>query len=754
MKKHLVLYIFALSAFSIHAEGVNLTCAPYQPLCVNCPEYQTLFPLETFTDDSGSLDIEADNSEIIANDAYHFSGDVKVKSDSYFLAADDIEVSTSDNSTLAQGNVRFQDKAYLITSNVLSAKKEDDELIATATNAKYQHFSVGQGGANGYTEMITKTPTSVFLKDATYSLCPVNKNDWLIDADSIELNLEKNRGIADNATVVFYGLPIFYLPKYSWVLEGRGSGFLTPSYDSYTETSKTDNSYSLRVPYYFNIAPDRDLILALTHMSSRGFIYEGKYRQLIAPKITEENEHSLWEIETKYLSNDKITNLKRWLINTSIELDISKTTHLSAQYHRVSDSKYFEEIARTNTDVKTLKSHLKFSFDDPDNHLKTHILTEDEQVVNAGTEVYTRALEGSISKTFNTDSKMPIQVDFVSTKFAHETPGKESGIRTHANIGVTRELSSKFPIITTRANVNSTHYRLDNSNNINRTIAGTGVDFAFPFKSQGNLYGSEVNNTLTPKISYNYRAKEVQGNIPIFDTTDKYDDIITFADLTSGERYTGLDRITNANDITLSVESSHRDINALDDDKDLLNMKIAQSFYTDDEVVSDTANTNYETRRSYSDIAASIDVAISNLTLGSAVQFNPDTSSINKKENSLSYILHPRKFVSVILSDEGTKKTRKIYGAYPLNNSIHLFGGLDRTTSTGVTNSETTGIAYESCCWALRLAHFKEDNGAGGYNYSTGVELVLSGLGSTATPLKDRIEQNIPDYSANLRYKP
>jgi LPS-assembly protein len=259
---------------------------------------------------------------------------------------------------------------------------------------------------------------------------------------------------------------------------------------------------------------------------------------------------------------------------------------------------------------------------------------------------------------------------------------------------------------------------------------------------------------LTPKISYNYRAKEVQGNIPIFDSTDKYDDIITFADLTSGERYTGLDRITNANDFTLSIESSHRDINALDDDKDLLNMKIAQSYYTDDEVVSDTANTNYETRRSYSDITASIDVAINNFTFSTAVQFDPDQSLIVKKENSLSYILNPRKFVSIVLSDEGSKKTGKFYGAYPLNKYLHLFGGLDRTTSTGVTNAETTGIAYESCCWALRLAHFKEDNGAGGYNYSTGVELVLSGLGSTSTPLKDRIENKIPNYGANLRYKP
>ena len=109
---------------------------------------------------------------------------------------------------------------------------------------------------------------------------------------------------------------------------------------------------------------------------------------------------------------------------------------------------------------------------------------------------------------------------------------------------------------------------------------------------------------------------------------------------------------------------------------------------------------------------------------------------------------------NAVKEDEG-EKIAKFYGAFPLNDSIHLFGGLDRTTSTGVTNSETTGIAYESCCWAFRIAHFKEKKSSGsGYNYSTGVELVLSGLGSTATPLKDRIEGNIPDYNANLRYKP
>ena len=53
-----------------------------------------------------------------------------------------------------------------------------------------------------------------------------------------------------------------------------------------------DDAYSLRVPYYFNLAPDRDLLVALNYMSSRRFIYEGKYRQLIAPKISKDHEDS------------------------------------------------------------------------------------------------------------------------------------------------------------------------------------------------------------------------------------------------------------------------------------------------------------------------------------------------------------------------------------------------------------------------------------------------------------------------------
>jgi len=807
MKKYLIFLVLILSHFSIHAEGVKLSCIPNEPACINCPEYQTLFPIEEFSTDTDSLDIEADQSELLEG-KYLLNGNVEVNSEKLYLAADDVEVSSIDNSLLATGNVQFQDEAYLITGDLLSATRDEDEnLIATATNANYQDFAAGIGGANGYAEIISKTSNTVLLTNTTYSLCPVNKTDWLIDADQIALNLNKNRGVADHAIVKFKGVPIFYLPKYSWVLSGRGSGFLTPNYTTYTDAEakkdalgKTKSSTNIRIPYYFNIAPDRDLLIALNYMSSRKFIYEGKYRQLIAPKLTPERDISLFELEGKYLPEDKVTSLKRWLVKFNGELDISKKTHLSAQYYRVSDKKYFKEIDRTNINEKTLKSFLKLTYKDEENNLSTGILTEDEQLVNAGTPVYTRSLEGSLSKTFiidpnkveKNDAKNNTEIErqlyeqargskdekiaekaynqskikdweypntsisagFVSTKFNHKNHLKESGVRTNGNISVSRPLAIKFPVITPKASIGITNYALKNNPNINRTILGSGLTIDLTTSRQTSLFGKETNHRISPIISYNYRAKKVQGNIPIFDTEDRHADIITFADLTSGERYTGLDRITNANDITLSLESEHISI---DDNKDFLNMRIAQSFYTDDEVVSDTANTNFETRKSYSDIAASIDLAVNNFVISTSAQFNPDTSTIIKRENSISYELSSRKFATIKYSDDNTTRTGEVYASYPLSKSIHIFGGLDRkitdATGVGIINSYTTGLAYENCCWAFRVAHFQDDKkeGNGSHNYSTGMELVLTGLGSSSTPLKGKIENNILGYAANLR---
>ena len=59
---------------------------------------------------------------------------------------------------------RFQDESYLITSDVLSATRdENDELTATAKNAKYQDFAAGLGGANGSIQKLSLKHLQLFF---------------------------------------------------------------------------------------------------------------------------------------------------------------------------------------------------------------------------------------------------------------------------------------------------------------------------------------------------------------------------------------------------------------------------------------------------------------------------------------------------------------------------------------------------------------------------------------------------------------
>ena len=343
MKKLLFFSVLFLNTSLIYAEEVDLnrlSCLN-NPVCKSCSEHSKfLFPIKEFNQEPDTLEIEADKSEVTANASYRFTGDVVLRSDSHFLSADDIEVSTTDESTLAKGNVKFQDNDYLIASEILSVKKENDKFSAIANKAYYQDISVGLGGAQGYSEMISKTPTNIYLEDATYSYCPINLNSWLVKANSINLDLERNRGIANHAMILFQGFPILYTPKWSWVLEGRGSGFLTPSYTTFDDSTTNKGLYRLRLPYYFNIAPDRDLLLAATYIKYKGFMYEGKYRQLFGRTIDKEGKEidSIIEIETQYLSNDRTSNIDRWILESLIELDIdcNDATFSSSEFEEFS----------------------------------------------------------------------------------------------------------------------------------------------------------------------------------------------------------------------------------------------------------------------------------------------------------------------------------------------------------------------------------------------------------------------------------
>jgi len=727
MKKRLALFNIVLLSGTIHAQGVVLNCQQDDGL---------LFPKQTLSTDD-SLNVIADRSEITKKDHYLLTGNVSLNSSKYYLAADRINIKKSSKTSSATGNVKFQDHDLMMIADTAFVQKKDDSTYTTLEQIKFHYPELN---INGEAQKITNNGVEQVFDSSTYSLCPLGNTDWRMKADKITLNTAANQGVAEDVTVEFFGVPIFYSPSHTWVLEGRGSGFLAPTFGSYNDSNSS--AYQVRIPYYFNIAPDRDFLLSLNQLSSRGSVLEGKYRQLIAGG--ENWDGGRFEIESHYLYQDNLKsgNPDRWLLNSKLDLTLNKRASLNIVTNRVSDTDYFKEITHDDTSVSSLDSHANLSYDDEKRNLYFSVFSENKQLINSGVETYARAPEVLISKDVEALGGRNINLSILSTKFAHKNPDKDTGIRTHAQINFSRTISNNAYTLTPSLNISNTDYAMNGSANQNRSIAQFRLDSKLFLEREARLFDRDVIQTLTPRLAYNYTPKKDQIDLPNFDSEAKSN---SYESLFSSQKFTGIDRINNANDITIGFESDFIDEET---GSTYLSLKAAQAFYSDDQDLD--INGALANRRKYSDIFASANFTFNDYTFNNEFQYNPETSKIDKRDSAITYSLSPRKFLTIAHHDDQGKKSVELYGAYPVFNNVHIFTGINRSLTDSITNKETTGIAYESCCWAVRLAHFKEYLGNDNYDYVTNFELVLKGLASSTPELARRLEKNIPNYLANL----
>jgi hypothetical protein len=92
----------------------------------------------------------------------------------------------------------------------------------------------------------------------------------------ISLDQEEETGYAEGAVLSFKGVPILPVPAMSFPLgDKRKSGLLPP-----TIGLDNKNGLELTLPYYWNIAPNRDATLYPTLMTKRGIDLGGEFRYL------------------------------------------------------------------------------------------------------------------------------------------------------------------------------------------------------------------------------------------------------------------------------------------------------------------------------------------------------------------------------------------------------------------------------------------------------------------------------------------
>lgn len=127
----------------------------------------------------------------------------------------------------------------------------------------------------------------------------------MLSAATLTTDTEENVGVATDARMSFMGITTPPFPSLSFPLSNdRKSGFLPP-----TVGVSSVNGVDITVPYYWNIAPNRDATFYPEIMGKRGINLGSEFRYL-------EKDYS-GDIRVDYMPTDSLRNRKRWGIWTN-----------------------------------------------------------------------------------------------------------------------------------------------------------------------------------------------------------------------------------------------------------------------------------------------------------------------------------------------------------------------------------------------------------------------------------------------------
>ncbi len=230
-------------------------------------------------DPGDSVDFSAD--QIVydsGNDILTASGRVRMANDGNYLAADQISWNRRTGEVRAQGNVVLVDPRgdrlvgdSVVLSDTLRDGTVDNLLV------------VLESGGRIAAERGTRADGVYTLENAVYSPCPVTNEkgcperpSWMITAARVIDDPANGRVRFQGGRLQLFGITLPLLPVFSVGTDGGGAtGWLVPE----LKISR-NNGFEVAVPYYWRIAPNRDLTLTPHVYTGTLPAMEARYREL------------------------------------------------------------------------------------------------------------------------------------------------------------------------------------------------------------------------------------------------------------------------------------------------------------------------------------------------------------------------------------------------------------------------------------------------------------------------------------------
>lgn len=600
--------------------------------------------------------------------------------------------------------------------------------------------------ANGYAERIDfEGENQMSLFGNTYSTCKPGSADWYLKTAETHLDYDQGEGRAKDATLWFQGAPILYTPLASFPLNNqRRSGILHPHF-----STSTRSGLDFTVPYYFNLAPNYDLTLTPRYLSKRGvqlgadaryvdYYYEGQAR-------------------FEYMPNDDLLGRSRYAYRLDHRHNFGRGFSSTINWNGVSDDYYWQDLTSRllQTSQTQLPRQVSLGYS-PSPWLQTNMQVlryQTLQIDPSNPIARPYFLEPQLNvigykpNLFKTDFTMIGQY----SRFTHVDAAKVQGDRMVFYPQISLPIVHPAFQITPKVGLHLTKYSLDEQasglpNTFSRALPTFSLDSTVVFEREGDWFGKGYIQTLEPRLYYVNIPYRDQSQIPLFDSALSD---FNFAQIFSENRYSGYDRINDANQLTAGLTTR-----LLDGETGVERFKamVGQRYYFKPQRVAITGETTRQ--NDFSNIVAAFNGLVASKTyMDLATEYNYRENVIERfsagarfqpefgKVLSASY-----RYTRDALTGASTVDQVDFAGQWPLSTNWYAVGRYNYSLRDSRALEVIAGVEYNASCWSVRLVGQRLAAISGTPNETIFLQLELNDFGSIGSNPIGMLRRSIPGY--------
>jgi LPS-assembly protein len=668
-----------------------------------------------------------DRDVILERDAEIVRGQTTLNSDkaTYDIVEDEVH---------AIGHVRMKRFGDRYTGDELKLKLDTGKGYVTNPTYKLE-----QNNAQGKAERIDFVARDrAYVTEGTYSTCEGPDPDWYLKSSRLNLDTSRDIGTTSTAIIYFKGLPILGTPYMSFPLsDERKSGILPPTFGT---TNK--GGLEIQVPYYFNIAPNRDLTVYPKVISQRGLQLGAQGRYL------GETYSGVTRVET--LFNDRLANRNRYAFSSTHGQTFDSGISMTSNLNTASDGSYPTDFPSTITEAsqRLLLRDIVFGYSGP--FWASTVRASNYQVLqDPGSRIdppYARLPQLTMSAAKSDPSGYDWSVTSEVTRFWH--PDFVRGDRFVVNPRISYPVSRPGYFAKPSLSLHATSYNISNDQSVPRRPAAPtrfvptlSVDSGLIFERDASFFGKQATQTLEPRLYYVYTPYHKQNQIPLFDTG--LNDF-NFSQAFSENRYSGHDRISDANQLTAAVTS--RFIESTGTER--MRFALAQRFYFNDQRVvrEDYPTIPNETK---SDLLLGVGGQVtSTISVEADTQYSQSLKTISRATYGVRYTPGKKRVLNLQYRRDNPAALELIdFSAQtPIAGRWYAVGRINYSIRDKRMAEGLFGLEYKADCWVFRVVGQRLPTATGVVTTSLFFQLELNGLSRLGSNPLDLLRSTIPGY--------